>query len=59
MSEDRRVDARDIDRALARGAEKNRRLAKALDTIATELERDPGAAARVLRNWMNETPRFR
>ncbi|MBO6837644.1 MAG: hypothetical protein JJ878_19695 [Alphaproteobacteria bacterium] len=49
------VDPREIDRALARGAMQNRRLNKALDTVTRELERDPGALARVLRRWVNES----
>lgn len=49
------VDPREIDRALARGALQSRRLNKALSTVTRELERDPGALARVLRRWINES----
>ncbi|MDW3206863.1 MAG: hypothetical protein R8L07_15105 [Alphaproteobacteria bacterium] len=49
------IDPREIDRALARGAMQNRRLNKALSTVTRELERDPGALARVLRRWINES----
>lgn len=49
-----RIDAAEIERALARGAKRSARLNKALDTVARELDRDPGALARVLCRWVNE-----
>lgn len=47
-------DPREIERAYARGTLKNRRMTKALDTIAREMERDPASLARTLRRWLNE-----
>lgn len=58
-SQSGRVDARDIERAVARGALKNRKLTEAFRTIERALDRDPSAAARVLRQWMTEPEKRR
>ena len=48
------IDARDIERAYVRGYLKSRKMTKALDTIANQMERDPESLARVLRQWMRD-----
>lgn len=50
----RRIGLSEIDRALADGAERDRRLSLALRTIEREMERDPESLARVLRRWMQD-----
>jgi flagellar biosynthesis/type III secretory pathway M-ring protein FliF/YscJ len=50
----RRVVPADIDRALAQGAERDRRLGRALRIIDRTMERDPESLARVLRRWMQD-----
>ncbi|MBP5856939.1 hypothetical protein KAJ83_07960 [Marivibrio halodurans] len=49
-----RIDAGEIERAVARGAARSRRMTHALDTVARTMERDPESLARVLRRWMRE-----